>query len=90
MQTHSAVEGHTMRKAKAAIETPVESAISARFADGEINHLEKILRSSYRDDIGVESQPYWRRRIEHLRAEPLLLPQQRARLDSLLVGLTAT
>jgi hypothetical protein len=76
-----------MRKAKAAKDTSVESSISARFADGEINHLERIFRSAHREDIGIESKHYWRRRIEHLRAEPLLLPQQRARLDSLLVGL---
>jgi hypothetical protein len=61
--------------------------MTARFADREIAHLEKVLRSVYREVIEEKAQPYWRTRIEHLRAAPLLLPQQRARLDSLLARL---
>jgi hypothetical protein len=81
-------KGFTMKKAQAMRETGSEIGITARFADREIAHLEKIFRSAHFDDMSTGSEPYWRKRIEHLRAAPLLLPQQRARLDSLLGGLT--
>jgi hypothetical protein len=77
-----------MKKAQIMRETGPQIGITARFADREIAHLERIFRSVHFDDIGADSKPYWRKRIEHLRAVPLLLPQQRARLDFLLGGLT--
>jgi hypothetical protein len=61
-----------------------EAAITPRHADQEIAHLEKIFRLADSRDIGLETDPYWRKRVEHLLAEPLLLPQQRTRLDALL------
>jgi hypothetical protein len=76
-----------MRRTRTEREKDSDTGITARLADREIAHLEKIFRSAHRDEVVVDSAPYWRRRIEHLRAAPLLLPQQKARLDTLLVGL---
>jgi hypothetical protein len=77
-----------MSKAQAIGATRTDVAITPRFADQEITHLEKIFRLADSRDIGLETEPYWRKRIEHLLAEPLLLPQQRTRLDALLGELT--
>jgi hypothetical protein len=73
-----------MNKQHAAREIKAEAAITPRLADQEIAHLEKIFRLADSRDIGLDTDPYWRRRVEHLLAEPLLLPQQRTRLDALL------
>jgi hypothetical protein len=81
--------GYTMKKAKAMREPASDNAISARFADHEIIHLERIFRSMYWENLDFDSKPYWLERVEQLRAEPLLVPQQRARLNSLLAGLNA-
>jgi hypothetical protein len=73
-----------MSKQHAAREIKAEAAITPRQADQEIAHLEKIFRLADSRDIGLDTDPYWRKRVEHLLAEPLLLPQQRTRLDALL------
>jgi hypothetical protein len=70
-------------------ETAGAARLTAHFADGEIAHLERMIRSPHWHRNRARQAPYWRRRIEALVRDADLLVQQRARLDALLAELAA-
>jgi hypothetical protein len=68
-------------------ETVPVSRFTVHFADNEIAHLERMIRSPHWHYTCAWPASYWRERIEELQCESVLLPQQRARLDALLAEL---
>ena len=68
-------------------ETAPAFRFTAHFADNEIAHLERMIRSPHWHYTHAWPASYWRERVEVLQRDAVLLPQQRARLDALLVEL---
>jgi hypothetical protein len=69
------------------LETASTFRFTAHFADSEIAHLERMIRSPHWHYTCAWPPSYWRDRIEVLQRDGALLQHQFARLDALLVEL---